>query len=104
DTLQPPELFFLAAAEFFECHLHAHLRDRHVGQVVERQPLNEGAEGPCEGVRFLPTFGGQVPGHPGNAADRWIRGREYQDLVLVRCRWTDEFRCPSRTASSRSRT
>src|SRR5438552_3396197 len=64
DTLQPPELFFLAAAEFFECHLHAHLRDRHVGQVVERQSLNEGAEGPCEGVRFLPTFGGQVPGHP----------------------------------------
>src|SRR2546427_3874731 len=42
----------------------SHFRDRHVGQVVKRQPLNQGSERPCEGVRFLSTFGGQVPGHP----------------------------------------
>src|SRR5881275_1937629 len=43
---------------------YPHLRDRHIGEVVERQPFNEGPESPCQGVRFLPAFGGQVPGHP----------------------------------------
>src|SRR5712692_2473928 len=64
DAFQSRELILLVAAKLFERDLDAHFRYRDVGQVVERQALDERPESPCEGVRFLPTFGGQVPGHP----------------------------------------
>src|SRR6266568_1083668 len=64
DAFQSRELILLVAAKLFERDLDAHFRYRDVGEVVERKAFDERPESPGEGVRFLPTFGGQVPGHP----------------------------------------
>src|SRR5207245_6539676 len=104
DALQPRELVLLVAAEFFEGHLDPHLSDRHIGEVVERQPFHEGAESPCEGVRFLPTFGGQVPGHPQKPCRPLDTAERISRFATAAAGTALELRCPSRTASSRSRT